>query len=870
MFWKARTIAVVATLLALATVQTTTQPSDPKSITTFEDQLGSSVGEDYFLANYAQFEEYWKQLDRESDRMTLVDIGRTEEGRTQWMAVITDPANAAHLERYKEISRRLARAEGLTDAEARALAREGKVVVWIDGGLHATEVVTAQQLIETAYQLVSQTDDETMRILRDVIVLLVHANPDGHELVANWYMRERNAHRRTLAGLPRLYQKYAGHDNNRDFYMGTQAETINMSRILFEEWIPQIVYDHHQAPPTDALMVAPPFEGPSNYLFDPLVTIGIDAVGESIHRRFAAAGAAGVEVGTGSPYSTWWNGGLRTTATFHNQIGILTEVAGGPAPMTTSSGQFRLRQAIDYSATANRAVLDIASRQRETWLLNIYEMGRHSIERGSSDWWTESPHRPGGGPRDPRLRDPRAYIVPADQPDFLTATKFVNALLRTGITVRRALDDFEAGGRKYPAGSYVIKTAQAFRPHILDMFEPQDHPDDVVDERGMQRLPYDSAGWTLAFQMGVRFDRALEGFDGPFEAIVGHVSPPPGAISGPSGAVGYFLSHHQNDAVIAVNRLLKSGERVFWLQDRSSGSASGQTGTIYVPATPLATRLLERSTQELGLTVTGVATQPAEVGLKLKRVRVALVDRYGGWSTAGWIRWLLERYEFPFDVVYPPLLDAGNLGSRYDVVILPSEAVPHHGGAWKDLPDAATIPADHVDQVGEITRTQTIPALKRFVEGGGTVLAIRRATALARYLDLPVSQPLALQPARTFLVPGSVLRAAVDNTFPLGYGFEKEVDVFFDNSPVFQLQPHARRSEVRPFVWFASQMPLRSGWALGQEQLKDMAAAVDVPLGSGHVVLFGPEITFRAQSHGTFKFLFNGIYYGTATEARLH
>ena len=260
----------------------------------------SSVGEDYFLASYWQLEEYWKQLDRESDRLTLVDIGRTEEGRTQWMAVITDPAERRTPRAIQGDSRRLARAEGLTDAEARALAREGKVVVWIDGGLHATEVVTAQQLIETAYQLVSQTDDETMRILRDVIVLLVHANPDGHELVANWYMREKKPHRRTLAGVPRLYQKYAGHDNNRDFYMGTQAETINMSRILFEEWIPQIVYDHHQAPPTDALMVAPPFEGPSNYLFDPLVTIGIDAVGESIHRRFATAG--------GSRASKWERG----------------------------------------------------------------------------------------------------------------------------------------------------------------------------------------------------------------------------------------------------------------------------------------------------------------------------------------------------------------------------------------------------------------------------------------------------------------------------------------------------------------------------------------------------------------------------------
>src|SRR5687767_11852473 len=243
-----RAFAVALLLLLLPVPQASTQ-STAAPITTPQQQFGASIGDDYFLATYTQLEAYWKKLDRESDRMQLVDIGRTEEGRTQWMALISAPENLARLDKYRDISKRLALADGLTDEQARALAAEGKAVVWIDGGLHANEVLGAQQLIETVYQLVSRSDPETLRFLRDVIVLAVHANPDGHELVASWYMREQDPARRTLSGVPRPYQKYVGHDNNRDFYLASQAETINMSRVLYQEWFPQIVYNHHQSGP---------------------------------------------------------------------------------------------------------------------------------------------------------------------------------------------------------------------------------------------------------------------------------------------------------------------------------------------------------------------------------------------------------------------------------------------------------------------------------------------------------------------------------------------------------------------------------------------------------------------------------------------
>jgi hypothetical protein len=330
---RARAAALVtAAALAVATGRLDAQPvaRPGAGITTPKAQFGFDIGADYQLATYRQLSDYWRKLDTESDRLSLVEIGKTAEGRPQLMAIVTAPENQKRLARYQEIARRLALAEGLTDAQAKTLAAEGKAIVWIDGGLHATEVLGAQQLIETSYRLVSGEDDETRRLLRDVVILMVHANPDGHDLVADWYLREADPLKRSMAGLPRLYQKYIGHDNNRDSYMSTQPESTNMNRVLYREWFPQILYNHHQTGPSGTVLFAPPFRDPFNYVFDPLVPIGIDLVGAAMHQRFIAENKPGATMGRGANYSTWWNGGLRTTAYFHNMIGLLTEAIGSP------------------------------------------------------------------------------------------------------------------------------------------------------------------------------------------------------------------------------------------------------------------------------------------------------------------------------------------------------------------------------------------------------------------------------------------------------------------------------------------------------------------------------------------------------------
>ncbi|MBX6365007.1 MAG: peptidase [Gemmatimonadetes bacterium] len=917
--------------LTLATV-TAAQAAAQRAVTSPKEEFGFNIGDDYHLVNYTQLEAYWKKLASESDRMVLWEMGKTAEGRTQWAAIITSPENQKRLEEYRRIAQRLALAKGLTDEEARRLAETGKAVVWIDGGLHATEVLGSQQLIETVYELVSRTDPETMRILNDVIVVAVPANPDGLELVANWYNREPVLEKRSTAGVPRLYQKYVGHDNNRDFYLSAQPETQNMNRLMYRTWYPQIVYNHHQTGPVGTVIFSPPFRDPFNFNIDPLVIEGIDLVGAAMHTRYLEEGLPGFTMRSGSNYSTWWNGGLRTQAYFHNMIGILTETIGNPTPINIPfvpkrqlpSGDlpapiepqqvWHFAQSMKYAIAGNYAILDLASRYRSKFLYDIYLMGKRSIERGSRDSWTASPKKiaaaeaalglkaaPSDDPdyfarnpdtaafnqfaavlRRPEDRDPRGYILPADQPDFPTATRLVNSLLDAGIEVLRATADFEVGGKRYPAGSYVIKTAQAFRPHVLDMFEPQDHPNDIPYPGAAPKPPYDNAGYTLALQMGVKFDRVLEGFDGPFEPIEGvGIKPPAGTITGVSSPKGYLFSHEMNDAFVAVNRLLAAKRDVYWLKEpQTVGGKTWPAGTFYAPAASGVRAILEKVAAEKGVSFEGVAARPAGEAVKLKPVRIGLWDEYGGSMPSGWTRWLLEQYEFPYRVVFPKELDAGKLNAKYDVLVFVSGAIPSSQGNGRRRrgggdPSELNIPDSLKSRLGRVTVETTVPQLKEFLEKGGTVIAEGSSTALAKHLGLPVGDALSEPgpdgrerhlPSAKFYIPGSILSARVDLSTPLAAGMTDPVNVFFDNSPAFELDGDAGAQGVKPIAWFDTDKPLVSGWAWGQEKLKGAVQAAEAKVGKGNLYLFAPEITFRGQPAGTFKFLFNGILYGPVSK----
>ncbi|MCX6200691.1 MAG: M14 family metallopeptidase [Bacteroidetes bacterium] len=806
-----------------------------------KSHFGFNIGDNYQLANYTQTEAYLQKLAAASNKMKLQSIGTTEEGRTQYMVIVSDPANLAKLSKYKSISQQMARAEGLTDTDAKQLANEGKAVVWIDGGLHANEVLGIHQWIETLYQILSRNDDETKRILKSTIILFVHANPDGQELQSDWYMRHSDTLKRNTANLPRLYQKYIGHDNNRDFYMTNMSESRNMSLQQYVEWMPQILYNHHQTGPAGTVVAGPPYRDPFNYVYDPLLITGIDQLGAVMSTRLNAENKPGYTMKSGSVYSTWWNGGLRTTAYYHNIVGLLTEMIGNPTPMKIPFVPSRLipnsgtpfpiapqkwyfRNSIDYSVSLNYAVLNYASRHKDELLMNIYTMGKNSINAGSKDYWTLSPNKVEmvnelmkSDQKDqradtialqyyekvyknPKLRDARGYIIPISQ--TTTATNFVNILIKSGIRVEKA-------------------TA-----HLL------------------------------------------EPFDGPFETIpYGEEQKHKGSFTKLTGAVGYTFSTKENASYILINDLLKDGIEV-----------EKNSEYFYVAASDKSVSILENAAAKHGLKITGVQQKLNIGAVALKPSRIALWDVYGGSMPSGWTRWIFEQYHFPFTVVFAKELDAGNLKSKYDVILFVGGAIPAYraeagsnamGGYEGREPSEKEIPEMYHAQLGRITAAKSIPALKEFAEAGGTIITVGSSANLAYHFKLPVRNALVEMvngkerplPGEKFYIPGSVMQVAVNNELTANWGMKSTADVYFSASPVFNLLPNATATgEVTPLAWYATDKTLRSGWAYGQSYLQQTVAAFEAKVGKGKLMVYGPEITFRGQTHSTYKMLFNQLY----------
>jgi hypothetical protein len=616
----------------------------------------------------------------------------------------------------------------------------------------------------------------------------------------------------------------------------------------------------------------------------------------------------------GASYSIWWNGGLRTTPYYHNSIGLLTEIRGGPnpqeipfipqrqlattdIPLPVEPGELLFRTVIEYSQTANWAVMDYASRNKDLLLFNIWKMGKNSIDKGSRDSWTVRPsnlyaaaEELGGMNasgtvedynrflKDPQNKDPRGFVLPADQTDFPTAVHFANTLIKNGVKVERATREFMVEGTRYPEGSLVVKTDQAYRPHVLDMFEPQDHPNDFAYPGGPPIPPYDATGWTLTYQMGVEADRILEDFSGPFVEVPDVLPVPPGVIiSGGESPAGFLLSHEVNNAFSGVFSLLAQGAEVFWLGEAfTAGGTTYPKGTFWIPGSRSLNTKLEPLAQELGLTFIGVAEEPQGSAMELAKPRIGLWDRYGGSMPSGWVRFILDEFGMDFELVFPPRLDAGDLADDFDVLIFPDGAIPsvrpggggRYGGGGGTV-DPESIPAEYRGRLGSVSADVTIPQLKAFLDDGGTIITLEGSTSLAYHLGLPIRDflvdgtglPLG---AEEFFVPGSLLEANLQSDAPITHGMTDQFIVNFARSPVFELDPTA--VGLRPLAIFEDATPLRSGWAWGQEQLQGGVAMAEADVGEGTLYLFGPQITYRGQTHATFPFLFNGIFLSAARD----
>ncbi len=526
-----------------------------------KEHFGFTPGDDWKLADYPEISSYYRKLASLSDRLRLIDAGKTSEGKPMFMAVISSAENVKRLEYFREINRRLA--PGLASPmEAGRLFNEGKVFVRIDSGLHASEVAPAQHPPELVNRMLTGQSPEITRIRQNVIPLQIPVtNPDGLDHIVHWDRKNAGAPNE-LAPLPRLYRKYAGHDNNRDWCMLNLQETRNMSGLLFDQWFPQIVYNQHQSGVFPARIFVPPYAEPLNPNIPAPVMEAINLIGAAMKERFARGNKPGLLSYYG--YDARWNGGLRSVPAFHNMHGILTETAlysyatpkeykltelperfpNGMSAKEPSvfyqrawmGGKWGVRNAIEYMLTADMAILDLASTRGYTFLHKAWELAVSNIEADRSG-------------------KPYAYLIDMKQPDKSSAMEMLRRFRMGGVQVQRSRSAFSANGKQYAAGAYIIPAGQPFRSYVMDLLEPRKYPVSRTETDGSPKRPYDVAGWTLNLRMGVAVDRADEAFQADVETVAEMKSQNPS------------LDHRDNSSFSATADLLSRKMKVRWAKD---------------------------------------------------------------------------------------------------------------------------------------------------------------------------------------------------------------------------------------------------------------------------------------------------------------
>ncbi len=838
-----------------------------------EEILGFRVGADYHLITYDQAIDYWKKLASVSDRIQLREMGKTTLGLTMYYAVISSPENLASLEEYRSIIKKLSLAKGLTAEEAARLARKGKAVVYIDGGLHATECAPAQHLVQLAYDLVSAKDEKTLKILNEVICLLVFANPDGMNMVADWYHKNVGTPFE-VSPMPYLYHYYAGHDNNRDSYLANLKETQNITRLVNQEWYPVILYNHHQTAPFPARIWIPPNSEPTNPNVHPLIVRWQNLIGSAMGAAFDAEGKEGAI--SRIVFDTWYPGYVTQVVDSHNIISILTETAlyryatpkfytvrdfppeyqdltmSAFYPSPWKGGWWRLRDAVDYCLTASKAVLEVAARFREELLFNKYRMASDVMARFQKE-------------------PPYAWIFPLEQPDPGNLALLLNRMILLGIEVYEAQEDFISDGVSYPKGTLVIPMNQPFALFAKNMLEEQRYPDlrkypdlwqGLIQSRKIEGAPieaYDMMGWTLPYQFNLKVQAAGTPLSVKLKPL-SSVSPSYSRVEG-SGSAAYLLDHRQNASFIAMNRVLKQKGKIEWARNQFTHEGKNYPeGTIIVSG--LSRDFMEKLALELNLRIQACSSRPAAKTSEIRAPKVAIYQSWVAVEDEGWTRFVLDEHEFAFKVLHDSDIRAGQLARQFDAIIIPdhySTELLVNGYRRGDMPP------DYVGGLG----SRGINNLKEFVREGGTLILMNTSCNLAAgEFKSPVRNILEKARREEFNCSGSILLAEFDASHPVAYGMDRQQPIVFAESCAFDVLPSFDRKNSPVIVAkYAADNLLLSGWIHGEKLIQQKAAVVEVPLEKGRLILLGFPVQFRAQPRGTFKLLFNSIFYSSMKKA---
>jgi hypothetical protein len=852
-------------------------------VPTPESVLGYPVGSDFELANYEQSLEYFQRLDAASDRLELREVGRTSYGRPWYIALISSADNLRNADRYRDIAQQLAYpSDGMSDDDARALAQEGKAIVHIDGGMHASEVAHAQHTIQLAYDLVTGDDDpEIVEILDNVILVLWPSiNPDGQTMISDWYY-ENLGTPYEVAGAPFLYQKYVGHDNNRDGYMINQIESRVITRVD-RHWEPQIVYNHHQSSPFPTRIWIPPFAEPISPNVHPLMWRTVNLIGMAMAQALEERGQKGA-MHMGSGFDNWYPGFADHANSFHNVASLLTETAlyryatphyytindfpaarRGLRPESLyaspwEGGWWRVGDAVSYMLTASVSVLDVAAKYKNDLLFNRYQAARDVTEQH-------------------RAAPPYGFFIPQAQRDPVAAAEMLRRLAFNGIDVKQLSSAITFDGVTHPAGTWVIATDQPNANFVRQLFAVQEYPDLREYPEGPPEQPYDVSGWTLPYQFDVRVVEARSPMDADVRAAMADLSaeplpwnaegdaqawdsppgvgfdsnpvaraivPLPGSVQG--GGSGLILDAAQNNSYKAINRAWDMGANVSFAPGTAGAEGAGGTSGSW-----LVEGLSGSQRQSL---VADLRLQASGGSMQATRVQKPRVGLYRGWNASadeGWTRWLYEMYEVDFTSLMNADVRAGDLRSRYDVIVLADVRANSiiNGSA------NGSVPPRYAGGIG----AEGVRELEAFVRGGGTLVTLNSSSNFAiDQFHLPVRNVVQGVPREEYFAGGAIVELLVDPSHPVMSGMPERAKVFVGGSPVFTTEEGFEGKVLAKYGEDGS--PLLSGYFLGEEHVQGFAAAIEVEHGAGRVVMLGMRPQWRGQPFGTFKILFNATLY---------
>jgi hypothetical protein len=845
-----------------------------RKVTSPEEFFGFKMGSDRKMARWDKIVEYFYKLESESDNIKVVGMGPTTEGNPFLLAIITSAENLKNLERYRKINGKIADPRGLTEDAVKALIKEGKTVVCQSMSLHATEIGGTQMAPELAHDLLSCDSEENRRILENVIFLMVPCfNPDGEIMVTDWYNKWLGTEYEGT-GTPFLYHKYAGHDNNRDAFAQNLPESRYMAKILFTDWHPQAYQDHHHMGGTGARLYLAPYSDAIRPHADPLVWREDSWFGAHMAYTLEEQGKTGIL--NGAQYPGWGHFGFHWITTHHNIAGMLTESAsaklatpiyihphqlrGASAktmpkyeaqtnfPHPWPGGWWRLRDIVEQQKIAAWALLDICARYRDKVLWNAYLKAKHQTERGAEG-------------------KPYAFAISPCQNDPLTAFKLVDLMLLQGVEVKQAAEEFRTGGRVFPKSTYVIPLDQPKMGVVKVLLGRTFYPDSYWTRNpDGSPIMYDTATDTIGEFMGVDVVPLDQKLSGEFRAV--------SAVERHRFQVkadaGYLLDPRFNDSYLAVNRLLAKGAKVWrfeapvnfpeWKDLPCKGLPAG---AFYIENGPRLVATLRGLSKELGVEFSPVAVAPVVAKRELKNLRVGMYQRYwGGNADEGWTRFVMEEFEFQCVTVMDADIKGGNLGEKFDVLIIPGdrkemllgpEASQERDPRIRQFP-IPPMPPEYRSGLGK----EGAKAIADFVKNGGKLVALDTSSDFAiETCGLKVRNVVGSATWKEFYCHGSTLRANVHVCDSLAYGMPEEALVLNLGSPTFEITEMFRPEDYRVVAEYPAKDLLQSGWLIGEDKLAGKPCMIAAKCGKGEVILFGFKPQFRAQTHGTFKLLFN-------------